>query len=43
MTAYKNETPQNAKPTSKVAHYGRSALLALLGGGVAYAVTVIFF
>ncbi|MFW0110790.1 hypothetical protein [Rothia sp. P5766] len=45
MTAYKNETtyPTTSKGTSAVGRWTRSLALALVGGGVGYAVVTLFF
>lgn len=45
MTAYKNETtyPTTPKGTSAVGRWARSLALALVGGGVGYAVVTLFF
>lgn len=45
MTVYKNETTSSATPrgTSPVSRWARSLVLALVGGGLGYAVVTLFF
>lgn len=43
MTAYNKDRIENGKSSSKAEHYVRSLVLAVVGGGAAYAVTSIFF